>query len=849
MRYEPSKFEENWQQIWEDKGVYEAPQDVSKVKDKPKYYVLDMFPYPSGSGLHVGHPEGYTATDIVSRLKRMQGHNVLHPMGWDAFGLPAERAAMRDNIHPRVITKTNVDNFRRQIKRLGFSYDWKREINTSEPDYYKWTQWIFTKLYEKGLAYLAEVPVNWCPALGTVLANEEVKDGKYVETGDPVERRLMKQWMLKITAYAQRLIDDLEDVDWPEGVKEMQRNWIGRSEGCDVQFKIKGSSDIIDTFTTRADTLFGCTYVVLAPEHPLVSKLTLLEQKEAVGAYVQKVLNKSDFDRTEGNKNKTGVFTGSFAINPANGQEIPIWVADYVLASYGTGAVMAVPAHDERDFEFSAKYELPRIQVIQAADHDFSSSAYVGNGEHHDSDILNGLDNQAACKRMIEALESNSQGKGKVTYKLRDWLFSRQRYWGEPFPIAYDGEGNPQILGDGDLPVELPMVDAYKPTDDGQPPLARASKAWSDVTMSDGSTGTRETNTMPQWAGSCWYYLRFVSAYQDEKAWTKADENYWMPVDLYIGGVEHAVLHLLYARFWHKVLYDCGLVHTKEPFQKLYNQGMILARSYQDDRGKYYFPEDTEENGGEYFGKTTGRKLRTQVEKMSKSRYNVVSPDEVIEEYGADAMRLYEMFMGPLDQVKMWQMKGVEGVHRFLARTWRTLVDVESGEIAARIKSVPANSDGALEKLLHKTIKKVGEDTADLKFNTAISQMMTFMNEASGKDALSKPLMETFLRVLCPYAPHIAEELWHRLGHEDVDDLVVSQSWPEFDPRLVVDDEVTIVLQVMGKKRGEIQVSKSASKDEIQALALDDAHVKKFVGDKAIRRVIVVPGRLVNVVI
>ena len=849
MRYEPNQFEEKWQKIWEDRGVYEAPQDTSKLKDKPKYYVLDMFPYPSGSGLHVGHPEGYTATDIVSRLKRMQGFNVLHPMGWDAFGLPAERAAMRDNIHPQIITKKNVDNFRRQIKRLGFSYDWKREVNTSEPDYYKWTQWIFTKLYEKGLAYLAEVPVNWCPALGTVLANEEVKDGKYVETGDLVERRLMKQWMLKITAYAQRLIDDLEDLDWPEGVKEMQRNWIGRSEGADIQFQVKGSAEVIDTFTTRADTLFGCTYVVLAPEHPLVAKLTIPDQKEAVDAYIQDVLNKSDFDRTEGNKEKIGVFTGSFAINPADGSEIPIWVADYVLASYGTGAVMAVPAHDDRDFEFSNKYDLPRIQVVKVDEHDFTESAYTGDGEHFNSAFLDGLNQREACKRMIQELESKNQGKGKVTYKLRDWLFSRQRYWGEPFPIAYDKNGDPQILGEGDLPVELPMVDAYKPTDDGKPPLARASKAWSDVMLSDGSKGSRETNTMPQWAGSCWYYLRFVSAYQDEKAWLEEDENYWMPVDLYIGGVEHAVLHLLYARFWHKVLYDCGLVHTKEPFQKLYNQGMILARSFQDDQGKYYFPEDTKEKDGVYFAKSTGRKLKTQVEKMSKSRYNVVSPDEVIEEYGADAMRLYEMFMGPLEQVKMWQMKGVEGVHRFLARTWRTLVDVESGEIASRIKGIPANSDPALEKLLHKTIQKVEQDTADLKFNTAISQMMTFMNEASSKDKLSKALMETFLQVLAPYAPHIAEELWSRLGHEGADDLIVAQRWPIFDPKLVVDDEITIVLQVMGKKRADIQVSKSATKDEIEALALADEHVKKFVGGKTIRRVIVVPGRLVNVVV
>jgi leucyl-tRNA synthetase len=850
MRYDPSTIEPKWQQRWDEEQAFVVPNDLEVLRTKPKYYVLDMFPYPSGAGLHVGHPEGYTATDVLSRLKRMRGHWVLHPMGWDAFGLPAERAAVRDNEHPAVITKRNVDNFRGQIKRLGFSYDWTREVSTSSPDYYKWTQWIFLKLHEKDLAYLAEVPVNWCPALGTVLANEEVQDGVYVETGDPVERRDMKQWMLKITAYAQRLLDDLDDLDWPDGIKEMQRNWIGRSEGAQVRFPIAnaGADDFFEVYTTRPDTLFGATYCVLAPEHPLVDVVTNDDHREAVVAYVNEARNKSERARAE-EKVKTGVFTGGYAINPVNGEHVPIWIADYVLLSYGTGAIMAVPGHDERDHEFATKFGLPIVEVVSGAEKPIEEEAYTDNEDGvscnstaPDGFTIDGLKVPEAKRKIIDWLEDTKKGFGKVQYKLRDWLFSRQRYWGEPFPLAHTEDGEVVRIPEDQLPVELPAIDAYKPTEDGQPPLARAGD-WLNITLPDGRKATRETNTMPQWAGSCWYYLRFLDAQNSQEAWSAELENYWMPVDLYIGGVEHAVLHLLYARFWHKVLYDCGLVSTKEPFQKLFNQGMINAFSYKDARGKYYSPDDVEKKGEQHF--VGDVEVFEQTEKMSKSKLNVVNPDDVVAEYGADSLRLYELFMGPLEQTKPWQTAGVEGVSRFLHRAWRLVVDHESGELNSKLSDAEASSEPELEKQLHRTIKKVIEDTEGLRFNTAIAQMMTFVNEASKAKTLPKAIARDFARCLGPYAPHLAEELWERLGGEG---LVSLASWPDHDEKLCVDDTITIGVQVNGKRRGEIEVSRDADKASVEALALANENVQKHLGGREPKKVIVVPGRLVNIV-
>ena len=750
MRYDPAKIEPKWQRRWDEEQAFRTPDAPAMLAEKPKYYILDMFPYPSGAGLHVGHPEGYTATDVLARLKRMRGFNVLHPMGWDAFGLPAERAAVRENLHPADITKRNTDNFRRQIKRLGFSYDWEREINTSTPDYYKWTQWIFLRLYEKGLAYISEQPVNWCPALGTVLANEEVKDGVYVETGDPVERRMMEQWMLRITAYAERLLEDLDGLDWPEGVVEMQRNWIGKSTGARVSFAVADADQSFDVFTTRPDTLFGATYCVLAPEHPLVSVVTSPEYRDSVNGYCERAAALSEVDRTNADKKKTGVYSGADAINPANGERIPIWIADYVLMGYGTGAIMAVPGHDERDHAFARTFGLPIIEVIQGGNKPISEEAFTGDGVVVNSEFLDGLRVTEAKARMIEWLEENGKGEGQTQYKLRDWLFSRQRYWGEPFPVVRLEDGAIAAIPDDQLPVELPPVDEYKPTDDGRPPLARASDEWLAVTLPDGRVGLRETNTMPQWAGSCWYYLRYIDPCNDEKAWSSELEKYWMPVDLYVGGVEHAVLHLLYARFWHKVLYDCGLVSTAEPFQRLFNQGMILAYSYKDQKGKYYNPSEVEERDGAFFTKESNESVSTQIEKMSKSRFNVVSPDDVIERYGADAMRLYELFMGPLEQVKPWQMSGVEGVYRFLQRVWRLVVDEKSDELSARLNDESAASEKALQRLLHVTIKKVLEDTENLRFNTAIAQMMTFVNEATSSATLPRAIVKDFLRTLLP---------------------------------------------------------------------------------------------------
>ena len=844
--YNPAEIEPKWQKSWAEQHVFHTADTPEEMAQKPKFYVLDMFPYPSGAGLHVGHPEGYTATDVIARFKRMHGYNVLHPMGWDAFGLPAERAAVRENMHPEKITRRNIDNFRRQIERLGFSYDWEREVNTSSVDYYRWTQWIFLKLYHKGLAYMADVPVNWCSALGTVLANEEVKDGKYVETGDPVERRLMKQWMLKITVYAERLLEDLDGLDWPEGVKEMQRNWIGKSTGADVEFKIADSEHGFTVFTTRPDTLFGATYCVLAPEHPLVKKITRAKQRESVEAYVAEAKNKSDLARTDLAKEKTGVFSGAYAINPVDGQKVPIWIADYVMMSYGTGAIMAVPGHDERDHEFAGKFGLPIVEVIQGSERPINEAAYSGDGVLINSNILDGLDVPAAKKKIIEWLEQRKLGKARTHYRLRDWLFSRQRYWGEPFPIVHMPDGTIFPVPEDKLPVKLPPVSEYKPTEDGQPPLARASDDWRKVEIPGKGVGIRETNTMPQWAGSCWYYLRFLNAKDSQQAWSQEAENYWMPVDLYVGGVEHAVLHLLYARFWHKVLYDCGLVHTKEPFQKLFNQGMILAYSYRDARGKYYHPKEIVEQEGKHLVKESQEPVDVQIEKMSKSKLNVVNPDEVIDEYGADAMRLYELFMGPLEVTKPWQMDGVKGVHNFLNRVWRLVVDEFSDGISAKINDVGSETEPELHKSLHKTIKKVMEDTSELRFNTAIAQMMIFVNDATSSRTLPRKILENFLRILSPYAPHICEELWQRLGARD---FIARETWPVHDEKLCIEEMITLVVQVNGKLRDRISVPRGTSGKELEETALQAAPIQKYLEGKKVVKVVTVPDRLVNIVV
>ncbi|MEW6747901.1 MAG: leucine--tRNA ligase [Planctomycetota bacterium] len=846
MRYKPQEIEPKWQRAWERRGIFKTPTEAAVLEAKPKYYILDMFPYPSGAGLHVGHPEGYTASDVLARLRRMQGYNVLHPMGWDAFGLPAERAADRENVHPAQITRRNIDTFRRQIKRLGFSYDWDREVSTASPDYYRWTQWIFLKLYEKGLAYMADVPVNWCPALGTVLANEEVKDGRYVETGDPVEQRSMKQWMLRITAYAERLLEDLDLVEWPESVKEMQRNWIGKSTGADITFALADISGEFTVFTTRPDTLFGATYCVLAPEHPLVSRVTSAQCRAQVEAYVEQARRKSDLLRTDLAIEKTGVCTGGHALHPVTGARLPIWVADYVLMSYGWGAIMAVPAHDERDHEFAKKFGLPIVEVISGGERPVEEQAYPGEGTLVSSAFLDGATSQVARERMTAWLAERGKGRAKVQYRLRDWLFSRQRYWGEPFPLVHLAEGSVVALPEDSLPVELPVIEEYRPTPDGRPPLARAGEDWLKVTLPDGRVGARETNTMPQWAGSCWYYLRFLDPHNDSEGWSLAAERYWMPVDMYIGGIEHAVLHLLYARFWHKVLYDCGYVHTKEPFTRLFNQGMILAPSYRDANGKYYLAKDVEEREGRFLAKGTGVELEVQIEKMSKSKYNVVNPDEVIDEYGADAMRLYELFMGPLEVQKVWHMTGVEGVYRFLERVWRLVVDERTGELSERVTGAPGASEPGLWRTLHKTVKKVLADTESLGFNTAIAQMMIFVNEATSSATLPRETLGLFLRLLAPYAPHLAEELWERLGEKPFISLAPV---PTYEESLVVEESVTVAVQVNGRLRDTIEVGRDAGEEELRRLALEAPRARKFVEGKTPKKIIVVPGRLVNIVV
>jgi leucyl-tRNA synthetase len=850
--YPFDQIEPKWQAIWEERQLFCVPNPSEKNFDpsKPKFYILDMFPYPSGAGLHVGHPEGYTATDILARYKRMRGFNVLHPMGWDAFGLPAEQYAIKTGKHPATTTRANIAKFKAQLKRIGFSYDWQREISTTDPRYYKWTQWIFLQIYnswfnpatnraepistyrgknpdEVRLAYVADVPVNWCPELGTVLANEEVVDGKSEIGGFPVVRRPMRQWMLRITAYAERLLKELDGLDWPEGIKLLQRNWIGRSEGAEVDFAVAGVDDSgpavgdrsykIRVFTTRPDTLYGATYMVLAPEHSLVDLIVTEEQWPAVREYRERAARKSDLERTELAKEKTGVFTGAYAVNPVNNERIPIWVADYVLLGYGTGAIMGVPAHDERDLEFARKFDLQIREVVRPLGGE-DSIGFVGEGIAINSPVIDGLPSRQAIRRITEWLEQRGLGKGAINYKLRDWLFSRQRYWGEPFPVVWEN-GKHRALDENELPVVPPPLDDYKPIGTGEPPLARA-KEW----VRYSGNALRETNTMPQWAGSCWYYLRFCDPQNDQRFVGEEAERYWMGgntpggVDLYVGGTEHAVLHLLYARFWHKVLFDLGYVSKPEPFQRLVNQGIILGEDNQ---------------------------------KMSKSRGNIVNPDDVIDQYGADAFRCYEMFMGPLQQMKPWSMRGVEGVARFLARVWRLLMtENQAGEweLSARLREVDPTS--AQTKITHATIKKVTEDIESLSFNTAISQMMIFVNAFTNAETIPLPAMRTFLVLLSPFAPHLSSELWEKLNikFQDAGDIT-AQKWPACDERLLLEDELEIVIQINGKVRDRMKMSVLANEEEMKTAALANRRIQELTSGRTIHKMIVVPKKLVNVVI
>jgi leucyl-tRNA synthetase len=802
MSFNHHEIEKKWQAYWEENKTFKT----NSSSEKPKMYALDMFPYPSGAGLHVGHPEGYTATDILSRMKRMQGYEVLHPIGWDAFGLPAEQYALDTGNDPEEFTKKNIATFTRQIKELGFSYDWDREINTTDPDYYKWTQWIFLQLYKKGLAYVDEVAVNWCPALGTVLSNEEVIDGKSERGGHPVIRKPMKQWVLRITAYADRLLEDLDDLDWPENLKEMQRNWIGRSEGAEVTFRIDGTEESFNVFTTRPDTLFGATFAVISPEHPLVDTITTEVQRGDVDSYKQEVAAKSDLERTDLAKEKTGVFTGAYAINPVNGEKMPIWIADYVLMSYGSGAIMAVPAHDERDYEFAKAFDLPIKAVIEGAD--IEKEAHTGEGAHINSDFLNGMNKEEAITAAIEWLEENNHGSKKVSYRLRDWLFSRQRYWGEPIPVIHWEDGSMTGVPEEELPIVLPKTDEIKPSGTGESPLANITE-WVNVTDPEtGMKGKRETHTMPQWAGSSWYFLRYIDPKNPDKLADFETLKKWLPVDVYIGGQEHAVLHLLYARFWHKFLYDIGAVPTKEPFQKLYNQGMILG-----------------ENN----------------EKMSKSKGNVVNPDDVIESHGADTLRMYEMFMGPLDASIAWSTNGLDGSRRFLDRVWRLFV-TEEGELSDKVQDTEADE---LQKSYHETVKKVTEDFESLRFNTGISQMMVFINDCYKASVIPQEFAEGFVKMLSPVAPHLTEELWSKLGHEET---ITYEAWPVYDESKLIEQEVEIVLQAMGKMRAKIMVPHDASKEELEKIALSNDQMASWLEGKTVRKVIVVPGKLVNVV-
>ena len=854
--YNFSAIEKKWQKYWLENKTFKTEND----KDGPKFYCLDMFPYPSGAGLHVGHPEGYTATDILCRYKRMKGFNVLHPMGWDAFGLPAEQYAVETGTHPAITTKKNVDRFREQIRSLGFSYDWDREVNTTDPKYYKWTQWIFEQLYKKGLAYVAEVPVNWCPALGTVLANEEVIDGRSERGNHPVERRPMRQWMLKITDYAEKLLADLDTLDWPEGIKEMQRNWIGKSTGALVDFGTT-VGEKITVYTTRCDTLFGATYMVLSPEHALVAKWLkagVLKNAADVTAYQKKAASKSDLERTELNKEKTGVrLEGVAGINPVNGSELPIFISDYVLASYGTGAIMAVPAHDERDFDFAKVFNLPIVQVVAPAESEAAKTAspdpvpYTGDAAFTDiasgvmvsSGFLTGLSVAEARPKMIAWLEEKGVGKAKTQYKLRDWLFSRQRYWGEPFPVIHWEDGTNSLVPEEDLPLTLPELADYKPTGTGEPPLSKATDWVNVVDPVTGKKGKRETNTMPQWAGSCWYYLRYIDPHNDKAFADPELLKKWLPVDLYVGGAEHAVLHLLYARFWHKVLFDLGLVPTSEPFHRLVNQGMILGMAYRTKRGVLIPMDKIEWRDGKPYGAEEGGEMEELSEspaKMSKSLRNVVNPDDVIHDYGADSLRLYEMFMGPLQAVKPWSTKGVEGVFRFLKRANRFVTEtpiVERPLSAAEAKSLNA------------MIKKVGEDLETLSFNTGISAMMVFINEAEGfakAGGVPREYLEKFVLCLSPFAPHLGEELWSFLGHPNT---LAYEPWPSYDAKALVENEIEIPVQVLGKLRGRVTIPADATPAQMEEAAKANADVAKFLEGKTIVKVIAVPKRMVNFVV
>jgi leucyl-tRNA synthetase len=909
--YNPKAIEPRWQEYWLKNKTFRT----SDISDKPKYYILDMFPYPSASGLHVGHPEGYTATDILARWRRMNGYNVFHPMGWDAFGLPAEQHAVSTGVHPSINTRQNVDTFRRQIQMLGFSYDWDREIDTTDPGYYRWTQWIFLLIFntwydadqrrgrpiaelpippdvaKKGdsavrayrdsrrLAYLAEVPVNWCPALGTVLANEEVIDGKSERGGHPVVRMPLRQWMLRITAYAERLLEDLEPLDWSHAIKEMQRNWIGKSEGAEIDFPLDGRPEKIRVFTTRPDTVFGATYMVLAPEHPLVAAIATGGQRRAVEDYRTAAARKSDLERTDLAKTKTGVFTGAYAVNPATEKKIPVWIADYVLASYGTGAIMAVPGQDERDWEFAEIFNLPIVRTVEPPA-GWQGKAYVEEGPAVNSGFLNGLGVAAAKRKIIDWLEQKSLGKSKVNYKLRDWLFSRQRYWGEPFPILHevDDTGKPtgviDALREDELPLTLPNLEDFKPSGRPEPPLGKATD-WVNVTR-DGKRYKRETNTMPQWAGSCWYYLRYLDPRNDKSFCDPAKERYGMPVDLYVGGAEHAVLHLLYARFWHKVLFDHGYVHTAEPFQKLVNQGMILgeveytgfqkaslwasaehvdydgkvarAKATGEDYAPIKLEEDAVEKRGDHFVLKEIPQVRVDARafKMSKSRGNVINPDQVVQEYGADSLRLYEMFMGPLEAVKPWSMRGVEGVYRFLGRVWRLFIDdrAETLKLSDAVRDVPP--DRATLRKLHQTIQKVTEDLEGMRFNTAISAMMEFTNYLTPQSERSRSVLEPFVLLLSPFAPHLGEELWRALGHTQ---SLAYEAWPKYDPALTKEDEVEVPVQVNGKLRTKLTVPAGIAEASLRELAVADSKVKEHMAGKQVRKVIVVPGKLVNIVV
>ena len=861
MAYPFHDIETKWQQHWEEHQTFRTPDEVPE--DMDEFYVLDMFPYPSGAGLHVGHPEGYTATDIVARYKRKQGFNVLHPMGWDAFGLPAEQYALKTNTHPRDTTEKNIAQFKRQLKRLGFSYDWQREINTTDPDYYKWTQWIFLQLYEKGLAYQSEEPVWWCEELGTVLANEEVIDGKSERGGYPCERVPMRQWVLKITEYADRLLEGLEALNWPESTKQMQRNWIGRSEGANVYFDLANVDDSLEVYTTRPDTLFGATYMVLAPEHELLDEITTDAHREEVEAYCRQALRKSERKRQQQGE-KTGVFTGGYAVNPVNGEEIPIWVADYVLVSYGTGAIMAVPAHDDRDYAFAQTYDLPIREVVEGGDID--EEAYTGDGPHVNSateDVsLNGLHTEAAKETITEWLEAEGTGEHTVNYQLQDWLFSRQRYWGEPFPIVFTEDGEDKPVPEEELPVTLPDIDTFEPSGTPEGPLATIED-WVETTDPEtGAPAQRETNTMPQWAGSCWYYLRFLDPDNDEQLVDPEKEEYWMPVDLYVGGSEHAVLHLLYARFWHKVLYDAGVVSTKEPFQTLVHQGMILGETeytaYRDEEGNLVSAEgvadDTEltpvqvdEDDVAKDGDVFVLKERPEVQvdarshKMSKSRGNVINPDDVVDEYGADTLRLYEMFMGPLEQDKPWSTDDVEGVHRFLNRIWRLIVDADRGGL--RVSEDEADRDQL--RVLHRTIKKVTEDIEARDFNTAIAAMMEFVNAANKWDTMPREIAEPFVLLLSPFAPHLSEELWARFGH---DETLAYDDWPAYDEALIQREVVEMPVQVDGTVRATIEVEADADEDDVLATAKAADNVARHLDGTDIQREIYVPGQIVNFV-